>query len=372
MQASRPSTAVCWNCEDHIFPNEMRKEIQNIEQLGDDQLKEADGLSSEERNSYEHYIKNLVGEIVQSLKRLASNSSIEQFHRYIQDAKQELIDGTQRFLMSSASYSQQKQEVKSSLSATAEKIMAADLCFPQINPNKEWREEEIRAMRSTYTVGYLQETMQKNPNVLEPVFEYMKESPYSEPGTTEPLPGFLFAGSIIGDLHSSQASDDIIDGNFVRCPNLAHVRIDENIRKAASITEPYITTDLLITGTRDKNQCDRFKNALLTDAAAVAASEGLDPKDPISDTPVVDCSKKGFREVGDLTTLTEERKKQIKKGNFTACNTYAIQKTRLSERTYDTREAIVVGTNNEKICQQVHVDAMRKLIARIQAQKLNQ
>jgi hypothetical protein len=222
-------------------------------------------------------------------------------------------------------------------------------------------QKEMDKIKTSYYAGYLQEVFQDNPLMSDPVFDYNENLPVVSltlPGETHK--GFVFSGPIYS-LHNLKSHQDILNGNYIRCKSHVAVKNSEGGRQVN-----YKHVDVLITGTTDCRKCNQLKNAILRDAAMVASGISLkskiDHEDPISDTPVFDCSKKGCDEVGDLTAVTEPAKSKIRRGNFTACNFYTLKKTRLSRGSYKECGAIVAGTTNEDVCKNLHFAEMRKIL----------
>lgn len=49
-------------------------------------------------------------------------------------------------------------------------------------------------------------------------------------------------------------------------------------------------------------------------------------------------------------------------GNYTLCNFYSLQKTRLSHGSYKEVDAVVSGIQNPKVCEALHFGKMREFL----------
>jgi hypothetical protein len=200
----------------------------------------------------------------------------------------------------------------------------------------------------------------KKPDVTAPIFRYDDHLPVILPTLPgKPHKGFVFAGSL-PEVLDTQARDSILEGNYVRCKSELEV-VDPKAPNWAHAK--YKKVDVIVTGTT-QGKCHHFKNDFLRDLSYVAATshKPLNPEHPYSDTPVFDCSEKGIEATGDLTNIPQPTKDKVVWGNFTACNFYSLQKTRLSSGSYKEVGAIVAGTTDEEVCLDLHFGHMRKRI----------
>lgn len=250
---------------------------------------------------------------------------------------------------------------------TAEKHIASVTNLSSKNaPIGDKLKKEMDKIATSYYAGYIQEALQENPSMTMPVFDYSDHLPVLLPTPAgETHKGFIFSGPLY-NLHSLKSRQDILNGNYIRCKSQMTIKTNEKYY------DRYQPIDVLITGTTDCTKCNQLKNAILRDAAMIASdiswNKKINAEDPISDTPVMDCNETGCGEVGDLTSIPEPVKEKIRNGNFTACNFYALNKTRLSQGSYKECGAIIVGTTDESACQDLHFSHMRKIIEQVKQQ----
>jgi hypothetical protein len=204
---------------------------------------------------------------------------------------------------------------------------------------------EINKVKLLYGDGYLQQALQDHPPFFTPVFSYHENLHTTIPDPlVESRQGFIFSGSL-ENLHSVDSLQDILNGNYIRCKSLIPVKSKTDLS-----SKQYEEIDILITGTKECIRCHQLKNAIVRDAAKIAAkmtqNSTIDPADPISDTVVFDYNGKEFSPAGNLVTMPNATKTQILEENFVACNVYSQEKTN-SRRT---GSAIVTGTTNPSAC----------------------
>ena len=188
-----------------------------------------------------------------------------------------------------------------------------------------------------------------------------------------------------------------MEHNYIRCPK--ELEIVENTNNVGQ----YRALDIILTGTLDMKKCTQWKHDLLNDVAHHMAGT-LDMKEcthwkhdllndvahhmtdqpnysfpkakakvnysdePYSDTAVFAFSdeEKLMKADGDFLSLSPALKKKILIGNFTVCPRYSHQKTRLSSGFYKEIGAIVVGIENDQLCEKL---SLQNLIALLSKEK---
>jgi hypothetical protein len=265
---------------------------------------------------------------------------------------------------------QQSKKIQDEYTAWHHQDLVSSLSSKQFTVTSDKGKKEIDTLRTSYYAGYISEALQRNPGVTPPIFRYDENLPVllpSLPGETHAYQGFVFAGSS-PEVHDAQARSSILDGDYIRCKSELEIA---DPKKKDSLWNKRKEVDVLVTGTTDPRKCNQFKNAFLRDVAYQAARshQPVDPESPYSDTPVFNCSEKGFEATGDLTDIPETAKRHIRLGDFTACNFYSLQKTRQSGGRYKEVGAIAAGTTNDEVCQSLHFGHMRKLIDQTQKQQ---
>ncbi|HEV8053018.1 MAG TPA: hypothetical protein VGP47_11040 [Parachlamydiaceae bacterium] len=216
--------------------------------------------------------------------------------------------------------------------------------------------KEVDKVATTAFVGYLHGALQENQSGGIPVFEYQNNLPLALPSIPdEPYKGFFYSGSL-DDLYNLQSHQDIVTGNYLRCPNTNVINHFNSHNEEDN--------DVVVTGTTDHNKCNQLVKNILWDYAMIASGSSpghkINPEDILSDTPVIDASENGWKVVSDLTSIPDRVKKKIRFGNFTTCDKYTHSNTRLSPRSYKKVGAIVVGTTDQRACTELSVDAMIK------------
>jgi hypothetical protein len=88
----------------------------------------------------------------------------------------------------------------------------------------------------------------------------------------------------------------------------------------------------------------------------------LDPNDKFECTKIIKRENDKFIEKGDLTNLSEDDLELISKGLYTYCPFITLTKTRLSKEQYDEVGAIIIGENNEDLCEQLHFAYMNNMM----------
>ncbi len=88
----------------------------------------------------------------------------------------------------------------------------------------------------------------------------------------------------------------------------------------------------------------------------------LDPKHPFSTTSLVRAAGNQLTVRGDILSMEEEDVQAVADQNCVYCPFYALLKTRLSQGQYVETGAIIVGTKDAKVCDQLHFAHMRKLM----------
>ena len=85
----------------------------------------------------------------------------------------------------------------------------------------------------------------------------------------------------------------------------------------------------------------------------------LDANHPFSTTSIIRKNEEGFVKQGDILNITEEDLADISNENYVYCNYYAMEKTRLSQKTYVPVGAIILGTKDEKAKEELHFASLR-------------
>lgn len=226
---------------------------------------------------------------------------------------------------------------------------------------------ELEKVNRLHFSGYLQAVLQDNPGMTLPVFEYVENFDIRFPIFSEKT-GFVFSGPLY-DLYHSKSREDILQGNYIRCSS--QMRLKPGVAKSKNFSAIQRSEDVLITGATDRWVCGKLKNTHLRDAAIFASnnlSDGMDEDDPISDTPVFECTEDGCSQVGDLYSLPESAKERIRWNDFVACNFFALNKTRLSNGDYKECGAIVAGISDKSVCSDLHFGHMRKMLEKYKKQ----
>ena len=268
---------------------------------------------------------------------------------------------------------QQSKKIQNSYTAERHLDLTASLSSRSSTLASNRSQKEIDVLRTSYYAGYIPEALQNNPGAT-PIFRYDENLPAALPTLPgETHKGFLFAGAS-PQICDAQARDAILYGNYIRCRAALPVPNPKNVYKLA-VPDPedaYKKVDVIVAGTTEQGKCHQFKRDFLRDFAYLAAKQPLDPQHPYSDTPVFDSSEKGIKPTGDLTDMPQQTKEKILSGNFTTCNSYFSQKTRLSGDSHKDIGAIVAGTSNEEICTALAFENHRKNIEAFQAQARKQ
>lgn len=237
---------------------------------------------------------------------------------------------------------------------------------PSTSADTERLESEIKNLRSTYFSGYLLDILQNSAPMNSAIFDYNenlnvdrfcpKHSTYA-PDSDEPYKGFIFSGPI-ENVHNPKSREDILKGNYVRCPSSVHVKTrDTGYEKAT-----YKQVPTLITGTTETARCNDLAHAILVDATMIASKfYGIDPNNPLSDTPVFDWDDEGWTRVGDLSSnLPGIVKAKIHDRKFTLCEPHAREKTRLSPNEEKLCPAVVAGTTDQIACLHIRCSKLQK------------
>jgi len=238
--------------------------------------------------------------------------------------------------------------------------LVSTLASKQFTVTNNRPKKEIQALRTSYYAGYLAEALRANPGINPPIVRYDENLPVilpTLPGETHK--GFVFAGTS-PHIHDMQARDSILNGDYRRCKCL--LELEDQSEKLS--WRKYKHVDVIVTGTTDFRICSHFKKDFLRDCASLAASshKSIDPEHPYSDTPVFDYSEKGIESRGDLIDMPHQTKQKIHQGDFTVCNNYNQQKTRLSQDSYKKVGAIVTGIKDERVCSPLMYGEIRKFI----------
>jgi hypothetical protein len=89
----------------------------------------------------------------------------------------------------------------------------------------------------------------------------------------------------------------------------------------------------------------------------------LDEKHPFSVTTVVRYDENKFILKGDILNLNEQDLNDINNSNYVYCSFYTLEKTRLSQGTYQEIGAIILGTKDQTMSQKLHFAKMKNLLS---------
>lgn len=208
-------------------------------------------------------------------------------------------------------------------------------------------------LSTSYFAGYLLETT-LNVSGRQPfIFRYTENLPVGLPKIdgSPYIGGFIFSGPS-SKINDAEAREQILKGQYIRCStNLPYKNVQ---------SKSYEKMDVILTGTTDCTKCASFRihfmNDIVMSAARIGQKETIDSSYPLSDTPVFEVFQNKFKQVGDLSEFPEATKKTVLLGNFTLCNFYSLQKTRLSNGSYKEVGAVVAGVKNPKVCKDLHFE----------------
>jgi|GEM_PF-6808319 len=260
----------------------------------------------------------------------------------------------------------------------AREIFTSKIDDPSIKDRNRWIEESMKAHSSQYEKGYPYETLVKNQKVspLDPLqenasFVFLKEKEKLIFGGTKER--FIFGGT---SDHSFLPSENLplSSKNSVVCEDsvIGKLTIIDD-RSGLVLSESSISVNTTIAGTTDERVCKQFKTHLLRGAAYSLVKEPPSPeaRAPYSDTPVFDCSEGACEQIfncsadvceqtGDLMVLPDFARKKILSGDFTACDYFSTEITRLS--LYPTNVgAIVVGTTDPNVCESLRLQRSEEI-----------
>jgi hypothetical protein len=196
---------------------------------------------------------------------------------------------------------------------------------------------------------YLPLVFQYNRTSLSPVFSYLNNGNK-----------FVFSGDL-ENIKDSQAREEIIQGNYVRCKNALILekppveKSEIQLPIVAETKKTYLLRDAFIVGAKDCRVCDQFNIKHLKDIAFNAATDQL-PKDHLfSNTPVLAIAYNANTRQSDfslstLSTLTQKSKNDIISGRFVACHFRRIDQPVPPGLNCNLPEAYVVGATDPEVC----------------------
>ncbi|NGX34820.1 MAG: hypothetical protein K1060chlam1_01177 [Candidatus Anoxychlamydiales bacterium] len=221
--------------------------------------------------------------------------------------------------------------------------------------------KELSKINTSYFAGYLFETVEtyESSTHRPHVFRFTPNLPVCLPKIDDvPYQGFVFSGDT-SRIHDSDARQQILDGNYVRCSSV--------LPRKDSRSYDYRDEEVIIAGTTDCGKCQDFGKGYFKDFIMASAGMGrrtsIDPKFPLSDTPVLEIEGDKFKKVGDLAEFPESTKEKVRLMQYTLCPFYSLQKTRLSDGRYNEVGAVVAGAENSKVCEALHFGHIRELIS---------
>ena len=237
------------------------------------------------------------------------------------------------------------------------------------SPNMQKYLEETKKAEFSYGKGYLLNTSLDYQNYSQSPLKLTEQD--TSFVFSKEQERFIFAGTSKNPFLPA-SKQPLSSKNSVVCEGAlkgAIGHVDPSSGKFL-VTQP-VLINATIAGTTNEKVCNQFKTHFLKDVASSLAKEPPSLKDavPYSDTPVFDCSEQICKRTGNLMNLPNSVREKILSGDFSACGYFTLEKTELSQGTYEEVGAIAVGTTNPDVCKSLNSLDFRSVIQRVEELK---